>query len=74
MTRKSTNLKLSLPRCRNCSRYWRPASGVVASDRYCPRCAGIRRAAAIARFELKPIREGDSAGPYLLPRQFRGRR
>ena len=73
MSYKSPNLMLSLPRCRNCNRHWRPAAGVVASSGYCSRCAKARRAAATARFELKPITKADLQGPYLLPRRFRPR-
>src|SRR5262249_48770905 len=71
MGRKSPNLKLSLPRCRNCNRYWRPAAGVVASGGYCQRCANARRAAATSRLALKRIGKEDIQGAYLLPRRFR---
>jgi hypothetical protein len=71
MSRKSPNLTLSLPRCRNCNRHWRPAEGLMASSGYCPRCAKARRAAATSRFELKPITRADLQGPYLLPRRLR---
>jgi hypothetical protein len=71
MSHKSPNLTLSLPRCPNCDRYWRPAEGVVASNAYCSRCVKARHSAAAARFELRPITPSDLQGSYLLPRRFR---
>jgi hypothetical protein len=71
MSRKPPNLRLTLPRCRNCNRHWRPAAGVVACRGYCMRCAKGRRAAATSRFQLKPIANADLQGPYLLPRRLR---
>jgi hypothetical protein len=71
MSRKSPNLTLSLPRCRNCNRHWRPAEGVAASSGYCTRCTKARRAAATSRFQLKRITNANLQGPYLLPRRLR---
>lgn len=71
MSRKSPNLALSLPRCRNCQRYWRPQQGVSAQTGYCKKCAQDRRAAAMVRFDLKPLAAADFDGPYLLPRALR---
>jgi hypothetical protein len=71
MSHRSPNLTLSLPRCPNCNRYWRPAQGVVATSAYCNRCVKARRSAAAAHFGLRPITQSDLQGPYLLPRRFR---
>lgn len=71
MSRTSPNLTLSLPRCRNCNRYWRPAASVVADAAYCKRCAKDRRATAAADLGLKRITVADLTGSYLLPRRFR---
>ncbi|MEA3002321.1 MAG: hypothetical protein QOH81_1109 [Sphingomonadales bacterium] len=71
MSRKSPNLTLSLPQCRNCDRHWRPPEGVVASQSYCPKCASERRKKAAARFDLKPVRAGGIGGAFHLPRALR---
>lgn len=71
MTRKSPNLSLSLPRCRNCDRRWRPEEGVVADAGYCKKCAKERQAVARSRLGLKSITVTDLTGRYLLPRRFR---
>lgn len=71
MSRKSPNLTLSLPRCRNCNRHWRPAPGVVADAGYCKKCTKERQAVATSRLGLKRITTADLTGRYLLPRRFR---
>jgi hypothetical protein len=71
MSRKSPNLTLSLPQCRNCNRYWRPAQGVVADGAYCKKCAKERQSIAAASLGLKRITASDLTGHYLLPRRFR---
>lgn len=71
MSRKSPNLTLTLPKCRNCQRHWRPEQGVSAQMGYCKKCAQDRRAAATFRFDLKPLAAADFDGPYLLPRALR---
>lgn len=70
---KSPSLGLSLPRCRKCGRYWRPARGVVADAAYCRRCASERQAIAASRLGLKRIMDADLTGRFLLPRKFRVR-
>jgi hypothetical protein len=67
----SPNLKVSLPTCRHCGRFWRPQHGVMATDGYCSRCTKSRKSAATAKFELRPIGALDLTGSYLLPRNFR---
>jgi hypothetical protein len=71
MPRKSPNLKVSMPRCRKCERYWRPAEGVSAKSSYCKRCAKERRAAAAAALGLRPLTPAEALGPYLPPRHLR---
>lgn len=71
MSRKSPNLTLSLPRCRNCGRHWRPAEGVTAKSGYCKRCAQERRAAATTVLGLRPLTAADAFGPYLPPGPLR---
>lgn len=71
MSRKSPNLTLSLPKCRSCSRYWRPGEGVVADQAYCNKCAKDRQAAAAASLGLKRITPADLFGRFLLPRRLR---
>ena len=73
MIRKSPNLSLSLPKCRNCGRYWRPAQGVVADSAHCRKCASERRAIATSALGLEPITTADVAGTVLLPRRLRPR-
>lgn len=73
MSRKSPNLHVTLPRCRNCKRYWRPSQGVVASASYCSKCAKHRQATAASTLGLKQITPADLTGAYLLPRKFRQR-
>lgn len=71
MKRKAPNLGVSLPTCRCCGNYWRPAPGLVADAGYCKKCAKERRAVAASRLGLKPITAADLTGRYLLPRRFR---
>lgn len=71
MSRRSSNLSLILPRCRNCQHYWQPGQGVSVQTGYCKRCAQDRRAAANIRFDLKPLAAADFDGSYLLPRALR---
>lgn len=71
MSRKSPNLTLSLPRCGNCGRHWRPAPGVVSDSAYCKKCASERRTLAASALGLKRIFPADLTGRYLLPRKFR---
>ena len=71
MSRKSPNLKLSLPTCRHCGRYWRPEEGVVADVAYCKKCAMERQTAAADSLGLKRLTRADFAGSVLLPRRFR---
>lgn len=70
MTRK-VNRNVSLPRCRHCHRFWRPAEGVVASKAYCKKCSKERRVAATSALGLRPFSSVDITGPYLLPRHLR---
>lgn len=67
----SPNLSLSLPRCRNCGRYWHPAQGVISDMAYCKKCKNERQAAAALRLDLKRVTSTDLTGSYLLPRKFR---
>jgi hypothetical protein len=71
MSRKPPNLRLSLPRCMNCHRYWRPAEGMVSTNAFCPKCAKPRQAVAVAQLGLKPITRKDLTGRFLLPRRLR---
>jgi hypothetical protein len=71
MPRKSPNLNVRMPTCRNCHRHWRPAEGVSAKSSYCKRCAKERRAAAAAALGLRPLSGAEAAGPYLAPRHLR---
>jgi predicted Zn-ribbon and HTH transcriptional regulator len=71
MSRKSPNLALSMPRCRNCGRHWRPPEGVSSSRTYCRRCAKERRAIAASKFGLITLMPSDFSGPYVLPRRLR---
>lgn len=71
MKRKSPNLGVSLPTCRCCGNYWRPAPGVNATAAYCKRCAKERQAKATASLGLKRITSADLSGRFLLPRRFR---
>ena len=73
MARKSPNLNVSLPRCRSCSRYWRPPEGVTATSGYCKRCAKDRQATATAALALRPLTPADIVGPYRVPRYMRPR-
>jgi hypothetical protein len=73
MPRKSPNLTVSLPSCRNCKRHWRPAKGVVALASYCKKCATDRRTTASSAFGLRPIDPADLTGAFLLPRKLRPR-
>ena len=73
MTHGSPNLHVTLPRCRNCKRYWRPAQSVVAAATYCEKCANDRRATAASTLSLRPITPADLVGAYLLPRKLRQR-
>lgn len=73
MSRKSSNLTLSLPKCRHCGRHWHPAQGVVATAAYCSKCAEERTATATARLNLEELTGPDFSGTYLLPRRFRPR-
>lgn len=71
MKRKTSNLGVSLPKCRFCGSYWRPAPGVNASASYCKRCAKERHAQAATVLGLKRVSSSDIKGPYLLPRRLR---
>jgi hypothetical protein len=71
MKRSKPNLGVSLPKCRCCGSYWRPAPGVNANAAYCKRCAKQRRAAAASAFGLKRITRADLTGDFLLPRRMR---
>jgi hypothetical protein len=71
MARKSPNLTVSLPRCRSCSRYWRPPEGVDASSGFCKKCSEERRMIAVSHFGLSAPQPEDFTGPYLLPRRLR---
>ena len=73
MARKSPNLTVSLPRCRSCTRHWRPPEGVSATSAYCKRCATERQAAAMGALALRPLAPVDVIGPYLVPRYMRPR-
>ncbi len=71
MWRKSPNLSLTLPRCRNCNRHWRPAQGVVADAAYCKKCTEERQAVATSKLGLNQITVTDLTEHYLLQRRFR---
>lgn len=71
MSTKSANLKVALPRCRHCQRYWQPDEGVLASSSYCPFCSESRRAEAAQRLGFKPLKPADENDFYLLPRALR---
>lgn len=71
MKRKASNLGVSLPKCRCCGNYWRPAPGVNATAAYCNRCAEQRHAAAASSFGLRRIRPADLTGDFVLPRRMR---
>lgn len=71
MSRKLANLAVSLPRCRNCGRHWRPPEGVSASNSFCKKCAKERRAVAAAAFEATTLLPAHFSGPYVLPRRLR---
>lgn len=71
MKRKAPNLGLSLPKCRCCGSFWRPASGVNANAAYCKRCAKERHAKAAGVLGLKRLSSSEIEGPYLLPRRLR---
>ena len=71
MKRSEPNLEVSLPRCRCCGSYWRPALGVNANAAYCKRCVKQRRATAASAFGLKHITPADLTGNFLLPRRMR---
>jgi hypothetical protein len=73
MSRKLPNLTLSLPKCRNCGRHWRPVQGVVAAVAFCSKCSAERRATASTKLGLKKITGSDLTGSYLLPRGLRPR-
>ena len=65
------NLTVSLPTCRHCGRYWRPAIGVMATSDYCNRCVDTRQSTAAAKLDLRPLTAADLASGYLLPRRLR---
>lgn len=67
MSRRSVNLDIAMPRCRNCKRVWRPKDGVSADRGYCRKCSAERRAVAAAAFDLRPLPQAGLLGPYLLP-------
>lgn len=71
MSRKSPNLTLSLPRCGNCGRHWRPKRGVIASQCCCAKCAKQRRVIASVKFGLVQVPAGGLGGAYLLPPPLR---
>lgn len=71
MSRKSPNLTLSLPTCRHCRRYWRPAQGVVADTAYCKKCSDDRHTLAASHLGLKRLSNADFKGGFLLPRRLR---
>jgi hypothetical protein len=60
-----------LPKCRHCGRQWKPRLGVVADHSFCSRCKNDRREIAKQNLDLRPLRETDFDGPYLLPRRLR---
>lgn len=71
MKRKASNLRLSVPKCRHCGRYWQPPEGVVADAAFCEKCAAERRSAAARALGLRPITATEGVGPYIVPRQLR---
>lgn len=71
MKRTRSNLDIASPKCRCCGRFWRPPSGVSASQSYCKRCSKQRREQAEQALGLKKPTKNDFSGPYLLPRRFR---
>lgn len=71
MSRKSPNLSMSVPKCRNCKRLWSPPIGVTADTTYCKKCAPDRQAAARSQLGLKVITSADLSGKYLFPRRLR---
>jgi hypothetical protein len=71
MKRMSPNLAVSLPKCRCCGNFWRPALGVNANNDYCKRCAKLRHAEAAKEFGLKRLSPSDFKGGFLLPRRLR---
>ena len=70
---KSLDLRLSMPRCGHCGRYWRPAQGVIARAAFCQRCSPERCNIAASTLEVRPIQRAELSGDYLLPRRLRGR-
>jgi predicted Zn-ribbon and HTH transcriptional regulator len=73
MTRKPPNLTLSLPKCRQCGCYWRPAQGVVADSSSCRKCVSERREMTSSTLGLKPIADTDVMDNFLMPRRLRHR-
>jgi len=73
MIRKTSNLTVSLPKCRNCGRHWRPSAGVLASAAFCKKCATERRLLAASKFGVSLLRPQDLSGLYVLPRRLRSR-
>lgn len=71
MKRKSLNLGVSLPKCRYCGNYWRPAPGVNANAAYCKWCAKARHEQAAAALGLKRLSPSDFKEGFLLPRRLR---
>jgi len=71
MKRKTPNLGVSLPTCRCCGNYWRPAPGVNAAAAYCKRCAKSRHEAAATALGIKRLSPSDFKGGFLLPRRLR---
>lgn len=72
MAKKSTTLRLSLPQCRFCGRYWKPQVGVNASQAYCARCRKERKTQAASALSFSVLKlEGEALDRYLLPRRLR---
>lgn len=71
MKRRTPNLAASLPKCRFCGNYWRPAPGVNANTAYCKRCAKARHEQVATALGLKRLGPADFKGGFLLPRRWR---
>ncbi len=55
-----------LPKCRFCSRTWRPVRGVLATESFCNRCVAERHAIVKRELGLHRISKADKKGPYIL--------
>jgi hypothetical protein len=71
MKRKTPYLGVSLPQCRYCGNYWRPAPGVNANVAYCKRCAKSRHEQAATALGVQRLSRSDFKGGVLLPRRLR---